>query len=98
VVVGNPGDDALYFRAYPIIVEGLALIQLEWLQADPKQSRYQVCRYTLRDGRLFVQTLNDELISDTITDTAELQEALLENCRNPRAFNEPMLYRRMSEK
>jgi hypothetical protein len=96
VVICMPGKkDRLIFRAYPVHLNGLELIQLEWLQAGPEQNRYHVCRYVPGDGTLEVQTLNRELIGEDIADSAGLREAVKENCRNPKAFDAPMLFHRI---
>jgi len=98
VVIRPPGHDALYFRAYPIRVEGLELLQLEWLQADPDgDERYQVCRYAVQDGVLTVKTLNEDVISDEIKDSAALREALLASRDNPDLFEEPDRYRKLED-
>lgn len=99
VVVCSPSkNDRVVFRGYPAHVKGMELVQLEWLQAEPGQKRYHVCHYTLQDGRLLVQTLNNDLVSDLITDSETLREAFVENCRNPKVFSTPMVYRKMNRK
>jgi len=98
VAILSPGHDALYFRAYPICVEGLELLQLEWIQANPDgHERYLVCRYAVQDGVLTVETLNDDVISDDIKDSAALREALLANRDNPDLFDSPDRYRKLED-
>lgn len=98
VICSPAQNDRTVFRAYPAHVNGMELVQLEWLQAEAGQKRYHVCRYTLLEGRLTVQTLNNDLVSDLITDSAALREALIENCRDPKIFSTPMVYRKMNRK
>lgn len=98
VVIGAPAKkDRLVFRGYPGHINGLEIVQLEWLQAGPEQNRYHVCRYTIsEDGRLAVQMLSTDVVSDLITDPDELRKILVEQCRNPKMFSEPQIYRRMN--
>jgi len=98
VAILSPGDGGLYFRAYPIRVGDMTLIQLEWLGVDPEEGeRYHVCQYMLQNGVLTVETLNDDVISDEIKDSAALRAALLENRDNPELFDEPDRYRRVED-
>ena len=84
IAVLSPGNDALYFRAYPVRLKDMELIQLEWLGVDKEKNEpYLVCRQTLADGVLTIETLNGELVSPEIKDPASLRKALLENRSNP---------------
>ena len=96
VAVVSPDDGGLYFRAYPVHLGGMELIQLEWLGVDKEEDEpYHVCRYSLKDEILTVEVLNEDVISSDLEDAAALREALLENCRNPDLFEEPDRYRRL---
>jgi len=97
VAVLSPGDGGLYFRAYPIRVGDMALIQLKWLGAGPEENdeTYQVCRYSLQNGVLTVEMLNEDVISDEIKDSAALREALQGSRDNPELFEKPDCYRKL---
>ncbi|MBL7017145.1 MAG: hypothetical protein ISR84_06265 [Kiritimatiellales bacterium] len=98
VAVVSPGDGGLYFRAYPVHLEGMELIQLEWLGVDKDEDEpYHVCRYSLKDGVLTVEMLNDDVISSDLKDAAALREALLANLRNPDLFQSQGCYRRLND-
>jgi len=98
VVLFVPGMHEAVFRAYPIEVRNHKLIQLEWLQPHANGgARYQVCRYTLNDGVLTVETLNRDLVSPEMADSKELRNAVLENQDNPELFVDPVCYRRFEQ-
>jgi hypothetical protein len=96
-VVASPGADALYFRAYPVCLEGMDLVQLECLQIEPGKERYHVCRYAVEDGILSVQTLNPAVVSAKTADSAALRTALLANRSDPDLFEKPYRYRRLKD-
>jgi len=52
LTVVEPGGDSLYFRAYPVRLEGMLLIQLEWLNAGENDHPYTVCRVFILNGLL----------------------------------------------
>ena len=96
VVIYPPGDDGLYYRAYPVRVGDMELMQLKWLQADPEEDEpYHVCRYRLVDGVLTVEALNDDVVSSEISSSEALREALLENRSHPEIFGDPERYRKL---
>ncbi len=95
--VASPGADALYFRAYPVRLEGLELVQLECLQIDPGKERYHVCRYAIEGGILTVQTLNPAVVGAKTVDSAALRAALLANRSDPDLFEKPYRYRRLKD-
>ncbi|MCU0857421.1 MAG: hypothetical protein MUC65_03340 [Pontiellaceae bacterium] len=93
-----PGTDKILFRAYPIEIADLSLIQIEWLQLYSKNgTRFQVCRCKIRDGILTVETLNREVVDPGITDADLLHETVLENVKNPDLFSNPVQYRRLEQ-
>jgi len=96
VAVVSPDDGGLYFRAYPVHLGGMELIQLEWLGVDKEEDEpYHVCRYSLKDEILTVEVLNEDVISSDLKDAVALRKALLENCRNLDLFGKPGRYRRL---
>lgn len=97
LAVVGADDDALYFRAYPICVSGMELLQLEWLRAGEDDHPYMVCRYTLKGGILTVGYLNNDLVSPDSKKSAALQEAVLANRSNPDLFEDSARYRRLKD-
>lgn len=98
-VICSPGEkDQMAFRAYPVQVGDMQLIQLEWLQNDPENdARFHVCRYSIKDGILAVQMLNQKIVRPEITDSAALCETLMANGENPALFGERVSYRKLFE-
>lgn len=99
VVICSPGEkDQMIFRAYPVRIDDLQLIQLEWLNDSPElKNRYHVCRYILDGGMLTVKTLNDKIVGSGITDSKALRETLLANRDNPDLFQNPQRYRKIED-
>ena len=98
VVIYPSEKDDMHFRAYPIQLDDLLLVQLEWLEAASKmEDRYHVCRYTLDDGILTVETLNNSVVESGITDSKALCETLLANRDNPDLFEDSGRYRKLKE-
>ena len=98
IAVLSPGDQALYFRAYPIRFEDMELLQLEWLGAGSEaDGRYHVCRYTLEAGVFRVETLSHDVVDARIKDADSLRKALVENLANPCLFDAPDCYQRLEE-
>lgn len=93
-------DDAMYFRAYPILLDDMTLIQLEWLLPDKNKgeiSPYHICRVTLTDDILSVEYINEDVVSSDIKDSASLRDAVLANRENPDLFESPGRYRKTEE-
>lgn len=98
IVAFSPTDDAIYYRAYLIKVDDLMLVQLKMLElAGDKKKSYLVCRYAVQDGILTVETLNADVVSDDIKDSAALRETLLANRDNPDLFKEQSRYRKLED-
>ncbi len=98
VAISGQSDAALYFRAYPVRLDGMELIQLEWLQVEPGgDERYHVCRYTLENGVLTVETLNDDVVGRRITDSKALCKTLLVNRDDPELFEDAARYQKLED-
>ncbi len=98
VICSSGRTDQMVFRAYPIRVDDMKLVQLEWLQPAPTtKDRYHVCRYTLTDGVLAVEVLNDKVVGSEIDDSQALRETLLANRANPELFRVTLHYRKLSD-
>ncbi|MBM4152876.1 MAG: hypothetical protein FJ220_05065 [Kiritimatiellaceae bacterium] len=80
-------------RAYPIQIQDLNLMQLEWL--TPKEKRFNVVRYAIQDGILTVEQLNLNIASNQIPDSVTLREALAVNRTNSDLFRKLGSYRQV---
>lgn len=95
MVVSAPGDDAAYFRAFPVLIGDDQFVQIEWLGAQ--DGRFQLCRTGLSDGVLSVETLNDQFVSARLKDSASLRQALLANRSESALFIDKVCYRRLNQ-
>ena len=101
LVSDTTGDDELYFRAYAIELEGISMVQLEFLGDDKRPvrgaNRYLVATYRFVDGLLEVRTLNSDLVADELTDSESLRAAFIAHKENPELFNDPGLFKRITD-
>ena len=99
----HEGSGDLYFRAYPINIEGIAAVQLELIGNDDglvdadEEDRYHVVAYQLENDLLKISTLNTELVDDELTDSESLKKAFIEHKENPGLFNDPGFFKRVSD-
>ncbi|MBN1270612.1 MAG: hypothetical protein JXB04_13565 [Kiritimatiellae bacterium] len=99
MVIYPTGKDAMYYRAYPVSVGGMPLVQIQWLgyEGHPLKSDekpYHVCRYKVEGDSLTIQTLNADVVRSEIATSQELTDALLNNAANPELFHEPGRFKR----
>jgi hypothetical protein len=93
----------LFFRAYAINVDGLDAIQLEAIGDEDgpvdknHDDRYMVASYRIVDGKLETRTLNTELVSKELSDSALLRAAFIEHKENPELFNDPGFFKRVAD-
>lgn len=88
-------SNELYFRAYPVCIGAEQFVQVEWLGAQ--EDRYQLCKYTLQDGILTVETVNDEVVGSEIKTSEALRSALIANRARPELFTDPVCYQRSKD-
>lgn len=97
------GKYGMYFRGYPIKIEGVSCVQFQVIgNADgdiKKEERtYQVVSYALSQGELEVRTLNSDLVDKNLKDSAGLRQAFIKNKDNKDLFREPGKFRRVIKK
>lgn len=95
--------DEMYYRAYPIKVNGISCVQVQLIgtaDGDIKKgdSRYQVVTYSISKGELEIKTLNTDLVDKNLRDTASIKEAFLKNRDNKNLFTNPGRFRRVKIK
>jgi len=102
-LVVDIGSNPLYFRAYPILINGLDCVQMKLLvdadelrnpeeNTQEKEKLYMVIQYAIEDGNLIVSSLNPELVSRDITSTEELLEAVNAHADDPDLFGAKETY------
>jgi hypothetical protein len=94
--------DGMYFRGYPIKVEGVSCVQVQLIgTADgdiKKEDRvYHVISYKLSNGELEIRTLNTDLVDKDLQSSAMLREAFLNHKDNKALFTNPGKFRRVKE-
>lgn len=95
--------DEMYYRAYPIRVDGLPCVQIQLIgtaDGDVKKGdrKYQVATYTIANGELEIKTLNTDLVDKDLPDTASIRQAFLKNKDNKGLFTNPGKFRRVRVK
>lgn len=95
-------EKALYFRAYPIEVAGLSLVQLELIGthegpvAGDVHRLYHVVGYQLDDDELTVRTINTQLLGEDVDSRSDLLEAVTRHSNNNTLLVNPMVFTRVS--
>lgn len=85
---------ALYFRAYPVTVANLKLVQVELLgsqqgPAGDTPGHFHVVTYAVQDGTLRMAVLNTAVVPATAASPDDLRRRLVAETANPRLFQEP---------
>jgi len=102
MIIYPAGKDEMYFRAYPVEVSGMKLIQLRWIgqRQSPlggKEKPYQLCSYDITDGLLTIRVLNAELLNREAETPEALQRSLVENRSAPGLLQDPGRFRKVVE-
>jgi hypothetical protein len=102
MIIYPAGKDEMYFRAYPVEVSGMKLIQLRWIgqRQSPlggKEKPYQLCSYDITDDLLTIRVLNAELLDREAETPEKLQRSLFENKSAPGLLQEPGRFRKVVE-
>jgi hypothetical protein len=94
--------DEMYYRAYPIKVDGIPCVQIQLIgsaEGGIKEDRkYQVTTYSMSNGELEIKTLNTDLVDKDLKDTASIKQAFLKNKDNKDLFRNPGKFRRVKVK
>lgn len=97
------GKDGLYYRAYPIKIDGVSCVQIQVIgtnEGPPKNEEkelFHVVSYQLMDGKLEIRSMNTDLIDDDLKTTDELREAFLKHKDNKDLFKYPGVFRKIKK-
>lgn len=94
------GKDEMYYRAYPIKVDGIPCVQIQLIgtadgDISKGERKYQVTTYTISKGELEIKTLNTDLVDKDLSDTASIKKAFLNNKDNKDLFTNSGKFRRV---
>jgi hypothetical protein len=97
------GKDGMYFRGYPINVDGVPCVQIQQIgsvDGDIKKEdrKYHVISYKLSNGELEIRTLNTDLVDNNLQDSASLRQAFLKHKDNKDLFTNPGKLRGVTQK
>ena len=97
------GDDAMYFRAYPIKIGGVQCVQLQAIgthEGPPdkgEKNLYHVASYRLNGAKLEIKLLNAELVDDELKTSAALTRSFQKHKGNKNLFINPGTFRRVEK-
>jgi hypothetical protein len=97
------GKDGMYFRGYPINVDGVSCVQIQQIgsvDGDIKKEdrEYHVISYKLTNSELEIRTLNTDLVDKNLQDSASLRQAFLKHKVNKDLFTNPGKFRKVTQK
>ena len=97
------GEDAMYFRAYPIKLGGVSCVQLQAIGTNEgppdkeQKNLYHVATYRLENEELEIRLLNEELVDDELKTSETLAHSFLKQRRNKKLFVNPGKFRRVKK-
>jgi len=95
--------DGLYYRAYPVTVDGISCVQLEVIGnrkgvLDPdEKERYHVITYGFKGKQLEIKTLNEDWVNDELKTTSSIRKAFQKNKNKKDLFSDPGLFRKQRD-
>ena len=97
------GEDAMYFRAYPIKPGGVSCVQLQAIgthegpPSEGEKNLYHVASYRLENEKLEIRLLNEELVDDELKTSETLTHSFLKQRQNKKLFVNPGKFRRVEK-
>ena len=97
------GEDAMYFRAYPIKLGGVSCVQLQAIGTNEgppdkeQKNLYHVATYRLENEELEIRLLNEELVDDELKTSETLTHSFLKQRQNKKLFVNPGTFRRVEK-
>ncbi len=97
------GEDAMYFRAYPVKIGGVQCVQLQAIgthKGSPdkeEKNLYHVASYQLNGANLEIKLLNAELVDDELKTSAALTRSFKKHKGHKNLFINPGTFRRVEK-
>ncbi|MBU1181395.1 MAG: hypothetical protein ABIJ52_02755 [Pseudomonadota bacterium] len=97
------GDEAFYFRGYPIKIGNISCVQVQLIgdangDIKKEERKYQVVSYELSNGELEIKTLNTDLVNKDLKESNKLRKAFMKNRGNVELFQNPVKFVRCMKK
>lgn len=97
------GDEAFYFRGYPIKIGNISCVQVQLIgdangDIKKEERKYQVVSYELSNGELEIKTLNTDLVNKDLKESNKLRKAFMKNRGNSELFQNPVKFVRCMKK
>jgi hypothetical protein len=95
--------DAMVYRCYPIRIGDVSAVQIQVIgtaegDVAQEESRYHVVSYSMVNGELVIKTLNTDLVSKDLHDSAALSQAFLKNKGGGDLFRYPGRFKKVAKK
>jgi len=97
------GDDAFYFRGYPIKIRNISCVQIRLIgdsggDIKTEERKYHVVSYQFVNGELEIKTLNTDLVDKNLKNIKKLRKAFMKNRGNIELFQNPVKFMRCAKK
>ena len=100
-VVGYPlGENAMAFRAWPVMLDGAEYIQTQLIgtasgPVKREDRKFHLLKLDLNGDHLEIRTINPKVLGKDLKTTRDLLTAFRERQNDPGLFDAPQKYRRM---
>lgn len=97
------GDEAFYFRGYPIKIGNISCVQVQLIgdsngDIKKEERKYQVVSYRLSNDELEIKTLNTDLVDKNLKEINKLRKAFMKNITNKELFQNPVKFKKANVK
>src|SRR3989339_1314739 len=93
------GKDGMYFRAYPVKIDGKVYVQTQLIgtkdgAVENKDRRFHVVAYSASGGIMEMNLLNSDLVDKNLQDSAKLMESFLKSKDDKNLFKDPCRFKK----
>jgi len=97
------GNDAFYFRGYPIKIRNISCVQIRLIgdsggDIKTEERKYHVISYQFVKGELEIKTLNTDLVDKNLKNSRKLRKAFIKNSGKKELFQNPVRFKRYVKK